>query len=133
MTMTTSRKSDLQNAIIDECERLVRDFQSATLNIEQIVDNLSQMFSGNGIRIMNVVEDMSLGFFIFYKDGFILVFDNNGLARRTRIDDESACRILSKYYACRSLAQVPRFYDQQILEYTREISTDIRKLQLGIG
>lgn len=123
----------MQNAIIDECEQLVRDFQSATLNVEQIIDNLSQMFNGNGIRIMNVVQDMSLGFFIFYKNGFILVFDNNGLARRTRIDDESACRILSKYYACRSLAQVPKFYDKQILEYTREISTDIRKLQLGIS
>lgn len=131
MTMTTSKKSDIQDTIIRKSELLLKDFNAATLNIEQIIDNLSNMFNGYGIRILNVVQELSLGFFIFYKNGFVLVYDDNGIARRTRIDDEVGCDILSKYYAVRSLSQVPKYYDKTILEYTKDISTSVKMLHIG--
>ncbi len=131
MTMTTSKKSDIQDAIIRKSELLVKDYNAATLNVEQIIDNLSSMFNGYGIRVLNVVQELSLGFFIFYKNGFVLVYDDDGIARRTRIDDELGCDILSKYYAVRSLSQVPKYYDKKILEYTKDISTSVKMLHFG--
>jgi hypothetical protein len=129
--MTTSKKSDIQDAIIRKSELLVKDYNAATLNVEQIIDNLSSMFNGYGIRVLNVVQELSLGFFIFYKNGFVLVYDDDGIARRTRIDDELGCDILSKYYAVRSLSQVPKYYDKKILEYTKDISTSVKMLHFG--
>ena len=131
MTMTTSKKSDIQDTIIRKSELLVKDFNAATLNVEQIIDNLSSMFNGYGIRVLNVMQELSLGFFIFYKNGFVLVYDDDGIAKRTRIDDELGCDILSKYYAVRSLSQVPRYYDKKILEYTKDISTSVKMLHFG--
>ncbi len=131
MSMTTSKKSDIQNEIIRKSELLVKDYNAATLNVEQIIDNVSNMFNGCGIRILNVIQEFSLGFFMFYKNGFVLVYDDNGIARRTRIDDESGCDILSKYYAVRTLSQVPKYYDAKILEYTKDISTNVKRLNAG--
>jgi hypothetical protein len=83
--------------------------------------------NGNGIKLLNSIDELSTGYFLFYnKNCFVIVHDEQGLAKQETISDDKALDILSLYYACRTLSRIPKYYDKEIIAQIKQLLIKIQ-------
>lgn len=114
--------------IVSFLKSLQKDFKDLMIDEQEIMSHLEEMDSGNGIRILNSLSSKSMGVFLFNSNGFKLLLDNEGLSTLYKISDEDAISILQHYYVCRFLAKVPKYYDDVIISYNKELNVLVNKI-----
>lgn len=119
--MMISKKSN-----IETIQEFLLSKQSEYKDLEFTIDEISLHFDhlegGNGIRILNSLSSDSMGIFIFYRNGFRVFIDFDGLVKSYKIEENLALNILSIYYLCRFLSKIPAAYDNVIISYTKELN-----------
>ena len=123
----TSRTSNY-NEIVSFLQSLQGEYKDLKINESEIMYHLDEMDSGNGIRILNSLSSKSMGVFLFNSNGFKLLLDNEGLSTLYQISNEDAINLLQRYYVCRFLAKVPKYYDDVIIAYNQELNELVNKI-----
>lgn len=129
LTMTTLRTSNLISDILSELEILKHQYPAIHIDEEQINNHINSMFGGLGIRILNAINQTSLGVFIFYQNDFYLIIDSDGFAHKTVIDDETAKELLKLFYSVRALTVVPKLYSKSIIEKNQKMVEIVKNTQ----
>ena len=109
-------------------QSLQGEYKDLKINESEIMCHLDEMDSGNGIRILNSLSSKSMGVFLFNSNGFKLLLDNEGLSTLYQISNEDAINLLQRYYVCRFLAKVPKYYDDVIIAYNQELNALVNKI-----
>lgn len=124
----TSRTFNITEEITSRIQNLNINIKNAEIDINMIDSNLQSLMNGNGIKILNAIDEFSTGYFIFHNSkGFFLVHDEKGLAKKNFISDEKAFEILSLYYSCRALSRIPKYYDREIISRIKTLVTKIQE------
>jgi hypothetical protein len=112
----TSKKFDITKEIINRIHHLHENFKNVDIDVSAIDKNLQMLMQGHGIKLLNSIDELSSGYFLFYNtNGFFVVHDDKGLAKHKQISDEYAFDILSLYYSCRILSRIPKYYNEEII------------------
>ena len=124
----TSRTFDITKEITDRIRNINADFKNVEIDVKTIDKNLKMLMDGNGIKLLNSIDESSTGYFMFYnKNGFFIVHDDQGLAKKNAIPDEKAFEILSLYYACRILSRIPKYYDKEIISRIKKLLVKVQE------
>jgi hypothetical protein len=124
----TSRTFDITQEVINRIRELNVNIKNADIDISSIDANLQSLMNGNGIKILNAIDELSTGYFIFYNSkGFFIVHDEQGLAKKMFISNDRAFEILSLYYSCRALSRVPKYYDREIISRIKTLVTKVQE------
>ena len=124
----TSKISNFTNDLINRIHNVNANLQNVDVDAEIISKNVQELMQGNGIKILNSIDELSTGYFLFYNTkGFLLVHDEQGLAKQNPISEDKACEILSLYYACRILSQIPKYYDKEIIKRIKQLILKVQE------
>ena len=124
MMTTTLSQSDLTNKVLSELTILKQQYPAINIDEQQINNHIDSMYNGFGIRILNAINQTSLGVFIFYHNDFYLIIDSDGFAHKTLIDEQVAL-----FYSARALTVIPKLYSKAILEKNQQIVEIVRSTQ----
>ena len=124
----TSKTFDITQEITSRIRELNVNIKNADIDVNAIDANLQSLMNGNGIKILNAIDENSTGYFVFYNSkGFFVVHDEMGLAKKNYISDDKAFEILSLYYSCRALSRVPKYYDKEIISRIKTLVTKVQE------
>ena len=129
MMTTTLSQSDLTNKVLSELTILKQQYPAINIDEQQINNHIDSMYNGFGIRILNAINQTSLGVFVFYHNDFYLIIDSDGFAHKTLIDEQIATDLLALFYSVRALTVVPKLYSKAILEKNQQIVEIVKSTQ----